>query len=250
MKINLLALALMIVAFTANAQTYCYDTNGDGEESVNDVMCLVNHLLGIPNPGEEPIVDLSCPDENHPHMVDLGLPSGTKWACCNVGTDKPEGYGGFYAWGETDEKTDYSWSTYIYCDGSYSTCHDLGNNISGTKYDVARVKWGGSWMIPSKEQIDELLDTNNCTHEATTLNGVKGIMFKSKTNSGIIFLPCSGIHNGSTLNDQGVHGCYWSGMLSTNNNSRAYYLGVFDDGYADWYNASRFYGHTVRPVAK
>lgn len=78
-----------------------------------------------------------CPDDNHPHLIDLGLPSGTKWACCNVGANMPERPGGFYAWGETEEKEVYDWSTYIHCDGSMETCHDLGENIAGTQYDVA-----------------------------------------------------------------------------------------------------------------
>ena len=59
----------------------------------------------------------SCPDDHHPHMIDLGLPSGTLWSCCNVGATKPEEYGGYYAWGETEEKDYYAWSTYIHCDG-------------------------------------------------------------------------------------------------------------------------------------
>lgn len=61
----------------------------------------------------------SCPDENHPHAIDLGLPSGTKWACCNIGASHPEESGGFYAWGETTNKNDFLWATYIHCDGSY-----------------------------------------------------------------------------------------------------------------------------------
>ena len=56
--------------------------------------------------------ETSCPDANHPHAIDLGLPSGTKWACCNVGASAPEQYGGYYAWGETHEKSVYNWDTY------------------------------------------------------------------------------------------------------------------------------------------
>ena len=87
----------------------------------------------------------SCPDDNHPHAIDLGLPSGTKWACCNVGTTTPEGYGGYYAWGETEEKEIYDWTTYIHCDGSMETCHDLGSDIAGSEYDVAHVQWGSNF---------------------------------------------------------------------------------------------------------
>ena len=98
-------------------------------------------------------ITLSCPDDNHPHAIDLGLPSGTLWACCNVGADKPESYGGYYAWGETEEKTTYNLSEYLYYqNGSYL---NLGSEIAGSSYDVAHVMWGGSWMMASKAQQDE-----------------------------------------------------------------------------------------------
>lgn len=82
----------------------------------------------------------SCHDVNHPHAIDLGLPYGAKWACCNVGANTPEGYGGYYALGETEEKEIYNWSNYIHCDGNYNTCHNIGNDIAGTQYDVAHEK--------------------------------------------------------------------------------------------------------------
>lgn len=89
----------------------------------------------------------SCPDDNHPHMIDLGLPSGTKWACCNVGATKPEEYGGYYTWGETEEKSVYDWSTCKYWTDSngdgYADDYEftnLGSDIAGTGYDVAHVK--------------------------------------------------------------------------------------------------------------
>ena len=131
-----------------------------------------------------------CPDENHPHAIDLGLPSGTKWACCNVGASSPEAYGNYYAWGETEEKDTYDWSSYAHCDGSQITCHDLGNDIRGTQYDMAQILWGDTWLLPTQEHIEELL--NNCTHEWTMMNGVKGVKFTSKTNGSSIFLPAAG----------------------------------------------------------
>ena len=89
----------------------------------------------------------SCPDSNHPHAIDLGLPSGTKWACCNVDAKIPEGYGGYYAWGETSEKSLYSWRTYTYGTG-YENCTDIGKDIAGTNYDVAHVRMGGRGECP------------------------------------------------------------------------------------------------------
>ena len=112
----------------------------------------------------------SCPDNNHPHAIDLGLPSGTKWACCNVGTTTPESYGSYYAWGEKEEKEKYDWTTYIHCDGSMKTCQSLGSDIAGTEYDVAHVKWGGFGVMPSKDQFQELID--KCSYTGTIENGV------------------------------------------------------------------------------
>lgn len=187
-----------------------------------------------------------CPDEDHPHMVDLGLPSGTEWACCNVDAEKPEDVGGFYAWGEINEKNVYDWKTYQHCDGKSTLCHDLGPYICGTKYDVAKVKWGDEWQIPSDEQIQELID--NCDSEWTTVNGVKGRKFTSKKNGKSIFLPADGDRSGSELYTRGQNGNYWSGTPKHNTNS-AYYLD-FGSGYVNigcWYRNN---GHNIRPVAK
>ena len=158
----------------------------------------------------------SCPDGKHPHAIDLGLPSGTKWACCNVGATTPEGYGGYYAWGEKKMKSVYNEVTYKYCSGTDTNgdgwyydedgwldeivnYKELGS-ISGTKYDVAHKKWGGKWQLPSPEQIVELL--NNCTSTWITTNGVSGRIFTS-SNGNSIFLPAT---------DQNA---YWSRELNT-----------------------------------
>lgn len=190
----------------------------------------------------------SCPDDNHPHAIDLGLPSGTKWACCNVGADTPEGYGGYYAWGETEEKSNYDWSTYIHCDGSAGTCHDLGSDIAGTQYDVAHVKWGGSWVVPSTEQQNEL--RNNCTYERTIVNGVKGEKFTSKTNGSSIFLPGAGIRNLADLydaDDSDSDGYYWSSSQYPSDSSQACGMYFCSDG-TKWGIDFRYDGLSVRPV--
>ncbi len=187
-----------------------------------------------------------CPDENHPHMIDLGLPSGTKWACCNVGAATPEAYGGYYAWGETVEKDYYDWSTYTHCDGSMSTCHNIGSDIAGTQYDVAYMKWGESWVMPSHDQQMELL--NNCTSEWTTLNGVNGRKFTG-SNGGSIFLPAAGLLSGGELNIATYCGHYWS---STNYQSTSYTANIlnFGRGAAGWSDGYRCDGKSVRPVSR
>ena len=187
----------------------------------------------------------SCPDEHHPHMIDLGLPSGTKWACCNVGADKPEVNGGYYAWGETEEKTIYNWSTYIHCDGEDMTCHDLGNDIAGTQYDVAHVKWGDSWVMPSLKQVEEL--KNYCTAGWDKVNGVKGVMFISKINGNSFFLPATGDRWDADLYDVGKYGLFWLSTQgpSTSNSSHIMY---FDSRKIDYTTTTRCSGITVRPV--
>ena len=179
---------------------------------------------------------LSCPDGKHPHMIDLGLPSGTKWACCNVGANKPEVYGVYYAWGETQTKSTYDFSTYKHYDGTKDTYRNLGSDIAGTQYDVAHVKWGGSWVMPSEAQLEEL--KNNCTYTWTTINGVKGGKFTGK-NGKSVFLPAAG---GS--------GNYWLSTQCPEDPYEASFL-YFGSGYdVGWGYDFRYYGQSVRPVSR
>ena len=197
---------------------------------------------------------LKCPDNHHPHAIDLGLPSGTKWACCNVGADKPEAYGGYYAWGETEEKTVYNEVTYQYCtgedadgDGMYdknSGYQDLGSDIAGTLYDVAQVKWGDSWLMPSLSQFKELLD--NSTSTWTTREGVYCRQFTGR-NGGTIFLPAAGSRRHDNINSAGSFGYYWSSTQYPSYSNCAYVLGFNSDG-ATRYYYGRFCGLLVRPV--
>src|SRR5574344_2517870 len=140
--------------------------------------------------------------------IDLGL--SVKWASCNVGATTPEGCGGYYAWGETEEKSDYSWSAYKYYNGFSGAYKNIGSNISGTQYDVAHVKWGGSWRMPTHEEFQELC--NKCTSTWTTYNGVSGYKFVG-TNGNSIFLPAAGSRWGTDVYRQGSNGCYWTGTI-------------------------------------
>ena len=201
----------------------------------------------------------SCPDQNHPHAIDLGLPSGTKWACCNVGATTPNGYGDYYAWGETEKKESFDWFTYIFCDGTMETCQDIGMDIAGTQYDVAHVQWGGSWVMPSKDQIQELLD--NCSYTWTTKNGVEGGLFIGPSG-GTIFLPAADTrwnHYNNVLNSNydGLNrdsdelpkgGYYWASTQNPSNSDYAsYLLFSYDNAYYDSY-IHRCGGLTIRPV--
>ena len=236
-RIFLFFATLWLGIMGARAQGYHYDVNNDSEVNINDVVALVNNILGKLNPDEVPVGE----------AVDLGLPSGTMWSSCNVGATKPEEYGGYYAWGETEEKEDYIWSTYIHCNGSRETCHDLGTDISGTEYDVAHHEWGGKWVMPTEVDFLELID--NCTSEWTTINGVKGRKYTSKINGNSIFLPAAGYRMTGEFNSIGSYGYYWSSTLLPSNSYSAYHL-YFRPGNAYWNNDGRYYGQSVRPVYK
>ena len=165
--------------------------------------------------------------------VDLGLPSGTLWATCNIGATKPEEYGDYFAWGETKPKSIYDWTTYKFVNGGfdkltkYCNNSDRGNNgftdnltslESGD--DAATANWGSDWCMPTKEQWKELLE--NTTDEWTMQNGVKGRLFTSKKNGKSLFLPAAGYRWGSGLHGDGSDGGYWSSSLYTGNPSRAW----------------------------
>jgi hypothetical protein len=175
--------------------------------------------------------------------IDLGL--SVKWASCNVGASAPEDYGGYYAWGETEEKDEYSQSNYKYfAGGSYV---DIGNEISGTEYDVARAKWGGNWRLPTKAECQEL--TDSCTWAWTTQNGVNGYKVAGK-NGNSIFLPAAGSRDGTAVNYVGGDGYYWSGTLCEFNANHAYHLLLDDHGGRSVNYYYRVYGFSVRPVVK
>lgn len=192
----------------------------------------------------------TCPDSNHPHMIDLGLPSGTKWACCNVGASAPEQYGNYYAWGETSPKSVYNWDTYQYgyynYDGNYSHLVYIGSAIAGTRYDAATANWGAPWRMPSLTQIEELL--NKCSSTRSTQNGVKGRKFVGP-NGGTIFLPAAGYRWGSDLSYAGSRGYYWSSSLYEGLPGIAFACYLYFYSYsADWNNDGRSCGRSVRPV--
>ncbi|MBO5921828.1 MAG: InlB B-repeat-containing protein [Bacteroidaceae bacterium] len=190
--------------------------------------------------------------------IDLGLPSGVKWASFNVGATKPEEYGGYYAWGETEEKENYSWGTYKWCNGyEYSFTKYCAYDDSDIDYttidnktvldpedDVAHVKWGGDWRMPTKAEQDELCE--ECDWEWTTLNGVYGYKVTG-SNGNSIFLPAAGERYETDTDYKGRYGYYWSSELSVDDSRFAYILKFRDDDWA-WDDDVRYCGLPVRPV--
>lgn len=196
--------------------------------------------------------------------VDLGLPSGTLWATCNIGATSPEDYGDYFAWGETegynDGKTKFDWSTYKWCEGSSSTmtkyCTDSNYGYNGftddkteldLEDDAAYVNWGPAWRMPSEEQFQELINSSYTTTEWTTQNGVNGRKITSKTNGNSIFLPAAGSRSGSLLSNAGSSGDYWSRTLGSDYPYFASYR-YFYSGYFRMYSGYRYGGRSVRPV--
>ena len=195
--------------------------------------------------------------------IDLGLPSGTKWANMNVGAEQPEDYGLFFAWGETvgygsdtSDGRSFDFASYKWCNGSWDTqtkyCTDSSYGTVDNKTvldledDAAYVNWGSSWRMPTITEIEELLD--NTTSVWTTQNGISGRKFTSKTNGNSIFLPAAGYRYGSGLYDQTSYGYYWSSSLNESYPYLARLL-VFYSGNANPnYGSYRYNGFTVRPV--
>lgn len=186
----------------------------------------------------------SCPDHNHPHAIDLGLPSGTKWACCNVGASTPESYGNYYAWGETIPKSVYIWDTYQY-GSTWGNVVDIGSDIAGTRYDAATVNWGAPWHIPSITQIIELLD--NATSKWTSENGVFGRKYTGP-NGGTVFLPAAGLYWDKGGTEIGSHGIYRSSIRAKSLSDSTLLL-FFSPEDEYWSGVDCIYwGESVRPV--
>lgn len=220
---------------TGGAQTYSCDAFG-------------LRLTLSPDNGQTP--------EEH-EWVDLGLPSGTLWATCNIGANAPEEYGDYFAWGETSPKETYSWSTYKWCNGSYNKLTKYSTDTSygyngfvdnktelDPEDDVAYMSWGENWRIPTYDQQTEL--RTECTWTWTTRNGVYGRLVTGP-NGASLFLPATGCRDNSSLWDAGSFGYYWSRSLSSSGPYDACRVTLYYSG-VDWMNTYRFYGLAVRPV--
>ena len=204
----------------------------------SQVVLNLENIVRISIPEIDDNVYLTCPNEDHPHIIDLGLPSKTLWACCNTGSAKPEAYGGYYAWGETEPKHDYKESTYKYYNGEDFIY--IGDDISGTQYDAATADWGAPWRIPTHDETLEL--KANTTSEEVEVNGVKGKKFTG-TNGGSIFLPYAGYIGKDGEWGQGKYGNYWSSTLWEGSGPCAFhFLG------SAIVIASRENGYTIRAV--
>ena len=190
------------------------------------------------------------------NAVDLGLPSGTLWADRNVGADAPEAYGDYFAWGETEPKSYYDWSTYKWCNGSYDThikyCTSSsygtvdGKTVLDLEDDAAYVNMGSEWRMPTYAEMQELMD--NCTTTRTIQNGVNGRKVTGK-NGNSIFLPAAGCLNNNCLLGGGFYGFYWSSSLDESCPGNGCEL-YFNSDIYNWDGRNRNHGQTVRAVVR
>ena len=224
------------------------------------------------------LITVVDPDAYPPQMVDLGL--SVKWATFNVGAYSPEMFGDYFAWGESDtyykygesmmrspvwkngKEGGYKWSSYSYCDNATNTitkyCDSPGQGNNGyvdnvmtlaPEDDVAHVKWGGSWRMPTFNEMREL--TSNTIWTWTAVEGIKGFLLKSNVEGyedRSIFLPAAGYFTSENTN-VGIYGKYWTSALTPGNANYAYYLSFYMTDIHNYMNTDlRYKGLSVRPV--
>ena len=249
-SLTLLLAAGMLLAGvqTAKAQKVVLHMKGNQTAEYD-----VSQLDSITFVGDDLIIE-----EEH-EWVDLGLPSGTLWATCNVGAKSPEEYGDYFAWGETKPKNTYDSGNYKFNKGSgkmtkYCTIGNYGSNGMTddlteleSEDDAATANWGSDWQMPSKDQMEELIDNAFTITEWTTINDYNGKKITSKQNGNWIFLPAAGYCEGSTIYREGLYGSCWSRSLFENAPNDAYDWGfTYIDLY--WGRDRRYLGQCVRPV--
>ncbi|MBR3725319.1 MAG: hypothetical protein IKN11_08055 [Bacteroidales bacterium] len=220
--------------------------------------CVLLGLFAV-SCNKEKIKAQETQNEDEGKWVDLGLPSGLLWATRNIGASSPEDYGDYFAWGETQPKEVYNWSTYRYCNGHYNEltkyCYESIYGYNGFTDnqtilqpgdDAATANWGGGAYTPTRGEWKELM--NNTTSQWTTRNGVYGRLFTG-SNGNSLFLPSAGFYWGSSLYYAVSNGYYWSSSLNTSRPDLAWFFyfvsshqHIGDGG--DY----RYFGFTVRAV--
>lgn len=243
-------IAFLTMTLTASAQNKMRISFNDGSvqdfpvSTIKDISWIIDE--------QEPTTPDTSPAGTE--AVDLGL--SVRWASMNIGAQTPSDYGDYYAWGETDTKSDYSWETYTHSNGSrhsltkYCTKSEDGivDNIISLekKDDVASVKWGGAWRMPTKEEQEELIE--KCSWNWTTKNGSKGYVVTGP-NGNSIFLPAAGARRGDDpVEDLNRSGYYWSSSLGVDGPGGAYDLYFLDTSSISQDYDNRSCGRSVRAV--
>ncbi len=233
-----------ISATTQIAYAYTSSAEASPTWEIRDVL-----IKGNGTRIEEPAASVT------PEYVDLGL--SVMWATFNVGANKPEEYGDYFAWGETEPKTNhnYDWTTYKWCNGSYNTLTKYNTDseygvvdnkkILESSDDAATANWGGDWRMPSTEEWNELFSNSSLKWEEH--NGVSGVALTSVRNGNSIFLPAAGVyHYNNGLISQNTEGYYRTNSLDESRGTIS--LGFSSNGSLNWYANDRCFGQPVRPV--
>lgn len=238
-RIMLVLFVLMTAIGSKSYRSYVEVIGHDVKSQSPDFEMLMMIKQNVSYDETERIFSKSKKEEHE--YVDLGLPSGLKWATCNVGADIPEDYGDYYAWGERKTKKTYT------IKNSVTDGEEFGEISGDSKYDVARVNWGEEWRMPTKTEVQELFD--NCEWEWVTQKNVDGYKVTSKTNGNSIFLPATGYCEGKSFYNVGKSGEYWTSTphQSIPNYSNSIYLDSKTIGIS---TGSRFFGKCVRPVTE
>lgn len=194
--------------------------------------------------------------------IDLGLPSGTLWAPYNIGAERPQDVGNYFAWGETtgynEGKTIFNDKTYKWCQGTFTSLTKYNtdpkngdvDNLTELELadDAAYVCWGSNWITPTNDQLKELVDPKNTTCSHTTMGKTAGMMIISNTNSNMLFIPFAGTYLDGDCYDLGEGGYYWSRDLSSYNTISAFSASGSEDGWCQDSWANRWSGLSVRAV--
>ena len=244
-EVNIVDINAAVAIILSGEYAPVADVNADGEVNIADINAIIYIII---NPKYQ--------------FVDLGLPSGTLWARCNVGADRPEEFGDYFAWGETEPKKNNNWETYKWCNGDqykltkYCIDSDYGTVDGKTELeledDAAYVNMGEQWRMPSLEQIQELFEY--CSRQWKVMNDVNGILVTGP-NGNTIFLPAAGASSNGTTFNTNEAAYYWSRTLCSKDklmidgarSSNAYILFFSWGRWQVWFD-SRYYGSTIRAV--
>ena len=244
---------------------YISDVNAEGEDFKKP---MVNLQETLENKATIEYVDSKflTTDTNGYEYVDMGLPSGNLWATCNVGATKPEEYGLYFAWGETEgyknaSSRSFTWETYKFGGTTTNNSQSKYNSTDGLvvlepEDDAAKVSMGGNWRMATNTEFKELFDNTepgdgaNSYGWVTNYNGtgVKGVLRKSKTNGNTIFFPAGGNADDTSVYQIGSYGHYWHSSLYTSSNCNAYALDFSSYGLSPQYHSYRLYGFSIRGV--
>lgn len=216
---------------------------------------------GTNQPAHVASVDSTSTSSEAGHeWVDLGLPSGNKWATMNIGANAPEEYGIYFAWGEIEGKDSYSWASYKWMKKKKADPQNITRYLSAKNAqlnptdDVAHIVWGGTWCMPTEKDLKELFKwCSSVWTDNYNGTGIAGRIFTSKVagyTDRSIFFPAAGIRAAEKTQRTNFNGNYWTKSLDEKHTDSAKILYFGQNFAGSDYSALRYYGITVRAICK